>query len=134
MKYIIDASGVLIGRCDTDTAPALPGGQMAVDPTPELNAEYAAWAANWPAPSILSPAPYELSKFIILERLIARGLGQAFLQVLASDPLTQARWDAATALDSDNPLFLAAQHQLFPALGATPAEAAQILRPGRDIP
>ena len=79
-------------------------------------------------------APYELSKYIILERLIARGKGEAFLVILSSDPLTKARWDAATALDSDNPLLLAARDQLLPILGCAAEDAAQILRPGRDIP
>lgn len=80
------------------------------------------------------PAPYELNKYVILERLIARGLGEAFVQVLSSNALTKARWDAAIVLESTNPLFLAAQGQMIPALGVSADTAAQILREGREIP
>ena len=57
-------------------------------------------------------APFEVSKFKLCMAFINAGKGAEFRAFIHSDDNIAFLWDAATVLDSDNPLVLAALDQI----------------------
>ena len=57
-------------------------------------------------------APFEVSKFKLIMAFITAGKGAEFRAFIHSDDNMAFLWDAATVLDSDNPLVLAALNQI----------------------
>ena len=57
-------------------------------------------------------APFEVSKFRLCMAFINAGKGAEFRAFIHSDDNMAFLWDAATVLDSDNPLVLAALDQI----------------------
>jgi len=57
-------------------------------------------------------APFEVSKFKLCMAFINAGKGAEFRAFIHSDDNMAFLWDAATVLDSDNPLVLAALDQI----------------------
>ena len=57
-------------------------------------------------------APFEVSKFKLCMAFIQAGKGAEFRAFIQADDNIAFLWDAATVLDSDNPLVLAALDQI----------------------
>lgn len=83
-----------------------------------------------------NPREYTVSKFIVIERIIARGLFDSFYAILNQPEMRQMlfRWNATIDLVSTSPLLIGARDQLLPLIGCTAETAEEILREGRDIP
>lgn len=79
-------------------------------------------ATTWVAVADPAPAPRTFSKLKVLEAAAAAGVADKLLALLASDPLLQARWNAATNLREDNAAFAAGLEAAAAATGLS-AEA-----------
>lgn len=77
-----------------------------------------------PAPP---PEPFEVSKYKLLLELKAIGAFGVFSEFLHADAERKMLWDAAVALDSDNPMVVAASTVLLPAFGLDPTAASNLL-------
>jgi hypothetical protein len=60
----------------------------------------------------IAALPFEVSKFKLVMAFIQAGKGAEFQAFINSDANTAFLWDAATTLDSNNPLVLAALDQI----------------------
>ena len=60
----------------------------------------------------LAALPFEVSKFKLVMAFIKAGKGAEFQAFIHADVNTAFLWNAATTLDSDNPLVLAALDQI----------------------
>jgi hypothetical protein len=60
----------------------------------------------------IAALPFEVSKFKLAMKFILAGKGAEFQAFINSDANTAFLWNAATTLDSDNPLVLAALDQI----------------------
>ena len=60
----------------------------------------------------IAALPFEVSKFKLAMAFIQAGKGAEFQAFIQADANTAFLWDAATTLDSDNPLVLAALDQI----------------------
>ena len=83
-------------------------------------AEDAAWAA-----------PYEISKFKLLVALDAAGLFDDVWSFINADPKRRILWDAATALDSDDPMIAEAVSALMASTGLPFEQVDAIMRSAR---
>lgn len=72
--------------------------------------------ANMP-PAVATTERREVSKLLIVDRLIAASKAEAAMAALGSDAVAKLRWDAATAIYADDPAVLG----LLAAIGADPA-------------
>jgi len=70
---------------------------------------------------------YEISKYKLLCELKALGALPTFVEFLNADQERKILFDAATALDSDNPLVTAAATVLMPAFGLAAAGSSNLL-------
>lgn len=80
-------------------------------------------------------APFEVSKFKLCMAFMQSGKLADFMAFIHADPQTAFLWDAASVLDSDNPMVLAALDQLSGLLpdGYTPRDFLSQCRVQGDI-
>jgi hypothetical protein len=104
--------------CGTETGAVIPLNPN--DDSPE-RAEFEAWlaAGNTPDPAPAAPVPpvKEISRLLIVDRLIAAGKLDAANDALSADAAKLARWSAATSIRIDDPDVIA----LLTAIGAAPS-------------
>jgi hypothetical protein len=87
-----------------------------------LAAEEAAWAA-----------PYEISKFKLLVALDNAGLFDDVWAFINADPKRRILWDAATCLDSDDPMIAEAVSALMTSTGLPFEQVDAIMRSARRV-
>jgi len=76
-------------------------------------------------------APYEISKFKLLLALDAAGLFDDVWAFINADPKRRILWDAATALDSDDPMIAEAVAALMASTGLPFEQVDAIMRSAR---
>jgi hypothetical protein len=76
-------------------------------------------------------APYEISKFKLLVALDDAGLFEVVWAYINADPKRRVLWDAATCLDSDDPMILEAVAALQAQTGLTDEQADALMRSAR---
>lgn len=109
--------------------------QPAFDPTAEtVDLTPAGWSvralteAELDARAEADSAPYELSKLVVVERVMALGKVVEFMSFLdANGGILRLLWDSTTVLLSDNPLFTTYAPAAKAAMNLTDSEFASVI-------
>ena len=116
----------------------VPGGEL-INPSPEqcrahgyeLRTDAMREAERQAAEEAASAAPYEISKIKLLLALDDAGLFDDVWAFINADPKRRILWDAATALDSDDPMIAEAVAALMASTGLPFEQVDAIMRSAR---
>ena len=118
----------------------VPGGILS-NPSPEqcrehgyeLRTDAMREADRQAAEDAASAAPYEISKIKLLLALDDAGLFDDVWSFINADPKRRILWDAATALDSDDPMIAEAVAALMASTGLPFEQVDAIMRSARRV-
>ena len=118
----------------------VPGGEL-INPSPEqcrehgyeLRTDAMREADRQAAEEAAMAAPYEISKFKLLVALDDAGLFDDVWSFINADPKRRILWDAATALDSDDPMIAEAVAALVDSTGLPFEQVDAIMRSARRV-
>ena len=118
----------------------VPGGAL-VNPSPEqcrehgyeLRTDAMREADRQAAEDAARNAPYEISKIKLLFALDDAGLFDDVWSFINADPKRRILWDAATALDSDDPMIAEAVAALMASTGLPFEQVDAIMRSARRV-
>ena len=117
---------------------SVPGGEL-INPSPEqcrahgyeLRTDAMREAERLAAEAAAWNAPYEISKLKLLVALDDAGLFDDAWSFINADPKRRILWDAATALDSDDPMIAEAVAALMASTGLPFEQVDAIMRSAR---
>lgn len=99
----------------------------------ELRTDAMREADRQAAEEAASAAPYEISKIKLLVALDDAGLFDAVWAFINADPKRRILWDAATCLDSDDPMIAEAVSALMTSTGLPFEQVDDLLRSARRV-